>query len=302
MNCMAQQWPRTVHHRHPPHSNEQRLGRTLLSDVPFCAHIDKRILSFHQEVSSESVLSLPFATTSDRRTCRLRIQWPPSRYRSLGSDKANSCLQTLRSVPKRWIIAAVLFYCISVVGVGLLVGFVFKRTDHVNVVVSPSPVSSTSPRTLSTSTRATTTGRPVVSTTTTTDAAGCIGDECNPRLSTDLVVHNYKLEYLYNGTQQTSAEGLVTIRFTLKQPTQQLIYHSKRMLRLEQPALFENDVYRLVTMRTYPANDYISLRLANNLPFAANQYSLVQKFAVSLTDGNTGFYQTVFRDGNVVDE
>ena len=115
-------------------------------------------------------------------------------------------------------------------------------------------------------------------------------------------MHNYKLEYRYNGTQQTSAEGQVTIRFTLKQPTQQLIYHSKRMLRLEQPALFENDVYRLVTMRTYPANDYISLRLANNLTFAANQYTLVQTFAVSLTDGNTGFYQTVFRDGNVVNE
>ena len=74
------------------------------------------------------------------------------------------------------------------------------------------------------------------------------------------------------------------------------------MLRLDPPALFENDVYRLSTMRTYPAHDYISLRLASNRSFAANQYSLVQTFAVSLTDGNTGFYQTVFRDGNEVDE
>ena len=205
-------------------------------------------------------------------------------------DKTISCLQTLRRVPKRWIIAAVLFYCVSVIGVGLLVGFLFKRTDYVTLVVSPTLISTT---TLSTSTKMTT-ARPAV--TTTTDSSDCVGDECNARLSTDLIVHTYKLEYRYNDTQQTTAEGQVTIHFTLKQPAQQLIYHSKRMLQLEQPVLLENDVNRLVTMRAYPAHDYISLRLASNLLFAPDRYELTQKFTVSLIDGNTGFYQSVFQE------
>jgi hypothetical protein len=179
-------------------------------------------------------------------------------------------------IPKSWIIAALLFYCASLATVGLLVSFLPRRTQHITILGTPT---STSIITID-------------------DPSICIDDECNPRLLTDIIVHNYTLEYMYNSTEQTTVQGQVTIEFTLVQPIKQLIYHSKRMLKLENPVLFEAGVYRSVLMRQYPPNDYVSLRLPNNELFAPNQYKLVQSFVISLTDSDVGFYESIFNDGN----
>lgn len=141
----------------------------------------------------------------------------------------------------------------------------------------------------------------VLSITTETNSVGttCIDDECNPRLLSNIEVHCYELEYIYSNVSDTTVQGYVSIDFTLKQPIKQLIYHAKRILQLEEPALYEDGVYRHVTMRTYPPNDYVSLRLlSTNTSFATNRYTLKQKFVVSLTDGNVGFYQSLYHDGN----
>jgi hypothetical protein len=188
-----------------------------------------------------------------------------------GSKRSRSC-----PIPKLWIIAAVLFYCASVVTVGLLAGLLPRRTQRITIYGT------------STATSITTTEGPAL----------CIDDECNPRLLSKLIVHNYQLEYIYNNTEQSTAQGKVTIEFELKEQIAQLIYHSKRMVELENPAIFEDGVYRSVLMRLYAPNDYISLRLSTNTPFPANRYKLVQAFVVNLTDGNVGFYQNIFKDGN----
>jgi len=189
-----------------------------------------------------------------------------------GSKRSRSC-----PIPKSWIIAAVLFYCASVVTVGLLAGLLPRRTQHITIYGTPTATSIT----------------------TTADPTICIDDECNPRLLSNLTVHNYQLEYIYNNTDQTTAQGNVTIEFTLNQPITQLIYHSKRLV-LGDPDIIEveGNVYHSVSMRLYAPNDYISLRLSTNTPFPANRYKLVQAFVVNLTDGNVGFYQNIFKDGN----
>jgi hypothetical protein len=212
-----------------------------------------------------------------------------------------TCFQTLRHVCKPWVIAAVLFYCASVITVGLLAGLLPQRTQHITLLATPtgSFINSTvtTPTTESpTNSTITTTASYITSTA--PDPSQCIDDECNPRLSSGLIVRSYELEYLYNNTRQTAVQGQVTIEFTLQQSVKQLIYHSKRMIRLDEPALFEDGVYRFVSMRKYIPNDYISLRLTSNSSFVANRYRLVQKFLVSLTDGNVGFYQSIFKDGN----
>jgi hypothetical protein len=201
------------------------------------------------------------------------------------SSGGNTRFKSLRSIPKSWIIAALIFYCASVITVGLLAGLLPRRTQHITILATPTQITATS----------TSVTTPL---TTTQDPSGCIDDECNPRLSSDLIVDSYELEYMYNDTRQTTVQGQVTIEFTLKQPVKQLIYHSKRMVKLEEPALFEDNVYMIVSMRKYTPNDYISLRLSSNSLFAPNRYRLVQKFIVSLTDGNSGFYQNIFKDGN----
>ena len=133
-------------------------------------------------------------------------------------------------------------------------------------------------------------------TTTTLDPSACIDDECNPRLSSDIIVRTYELEYRYNDTEQSIVQGTVTITFDLKQPTKQLIYHAKRMAQLDPPALFEDGVNRLVSMRLYTPHDYVSLRLSSNDLFAPNEYRLVQKFVLNVVEDNTGFYQSTYRD------
>ncbi len=179
-----------------------------------------------------------------------------------------------RRTPKSWIITALLFYCASVVTVGLLSGLLPRRTQHVSI--------------LGTATQPTTTSNPLT----------CIDDECNPRLLSNLTVDYYELEYMYNTTEQTTVQGQVTIEFTLHQPIRQLIYHSKRMLALEPPILVGGEVNRSVSMKLYVPNDYISLRLTTNDLFELNKYKLVQRFVIDLTDGTEGFYQTIFQDGN----
>lgn len=187
-----------------------------------------------------------------------------------------------RRIPKSWIIIAVLFYCASVTTVGLLAGFLPRRTRHITILATPTPTPTST------------------SITTTEDPSICIDDECNPRLLSDLIIENYELEYMYNNSEQTILQGQVIINFQLKQPIKQLIYHSKRMSKLENPALYEDGVYRLISMRQYLPNDYISLRLLNNNSFAPNKYKLVQKFLVDVADGNVGFYQNIFKDGNQI--
>jgi hypothetical protein len=194
--------------------------------------------------------------------------------RSKRNSGGSTYSKSSRRIPKSWIFAALLFYCASVVTVGLLAGFLPRRTQHITILATPTPSM------------------------TTLDPTACDGDECNPRLASDLIVHTYELEYIYNSTEETTVQGQVTINFTLNQPTRQLIYHAKRLLRLEPPAVFENGANRLVSMRLYAPNDYISLRLTPNALFEANTYRLVQRFTVNLTDGNVGFYQNIFKDGN----
>ena len=131
------------------------------------------------------------------------------------------------------------------------------------------------------------------------DPAQCVEDECHSRLLAQVEVQSYELEYIYENANDTTVQGQVIIDFTLKQPVSQLIYHAKRMLNLTAPLLYEDGVQRLVSMREYLPNDYISLRLeSNETAFPPNQYRLKQKFVVSLIDGNVGFYQTTFNDGN----
>ncbi|CAF1636307.1 unnamed protein product [Rotaria magnacalcarata] len=195
---------------------------------------------------------------------------------------------SLRTVPKSWIIIAVIFYCASLLTVGLLAGLVPRRIQYTNVFATPTRPPKT--------TETTETTEITETTSTTTKPSVCIDDECNPRLVSDLIVHSYELEYIYNDTTQTTVQGKVTIEFTLKQPTKQLIYHAQGFVRLEEPALYEDGVYRLVSTRKYIPNDYLSLyRTADDL-FAPNQYRLVQQFVVQLTDTFTGFYQSTYQD------
>ncbi|UJR37822.1 hypothetical protein I4U23_030512 [Adineta vaga] len=131
------------------------------------------------------------------------------------------------------------------------------------------------------------------------NSSKCIEDECNTRLSANIEVHSYELEYIYKNSTQTIVQGHVTINFTLKEPIKQLIYHAKRFIELEEPLLYEDGIHRLVSMRTYPSNDFISLRLATrNSSFASNHYVLKQGFLVSLVDGNIGFYQSLYKNIN----
>lgn len=194
---------------------------------------------------------------------------------TLGNIRSSSSSSS-RRIPKSWIIAAVLFYIASVVTVGLLAGLLPKRTQHITYI-----------------------GTPTADTPTTTESPlPCVNDECNPRLQSDLTVHKYTLEYFFNNTQQTTVQGQVTIDFTLKQSIQQLIYHGKRFLDLETPLLLEDNVTHLVSMKFYPPNDYIVLQSLSNELFPENTYTLIQKFTVNLADGNVGFYQNIYQDGN----
>jgi hypothetical protein len=176
-----------------------------------------------------------------------------------------------------WIIPGLILYCTSLI----IAGRVPQSTPEIDVLDISLPTSTVS------------------STDKKLPALECIEDECNQRLVSRLEVHSYELEYIYNNTNDTTVQGQVTISFTLKEPINQLIYHAKRMVQLDEPTLYEDGVNHLVTMRKYPPNDYISLRLkSNNSVFAPNQYILKQKFVVSLIDGGVGFYQSMFKDGN----
>lgn len=127
----------------------------------------------------------------------------------------------------------------------------------------------------------------------------CIEDECNPRLQSNIEVHIYELEYTCYSMNDTTVQGSVVIDFTLREPINQLIYHAKRMVSLEPPELYEDGINLPVTMQEYLPNDYLSLRLlTDNATFSPNRYQLKQKFVVNLTDGNIGFYQSVYNDGN----
>lgn len=131
------------------------------------------------------------------------------------------------------------------------------------------------------------------------DSLQCIDDECHPRLSSSIDVSSYEIEYTYNNLNETTIQGNVIIDFTIKEPTNQLIYHAKRMIELGEPVLSQDGIDRLVIMRQYPPNDYISLRLiGNESVFSPGQYLLKQNFLVSLIDGNVGFYQSLYKDGN----
>lgn len=206
--------------------------------------------------------------------------------------------QVLRRLPKSYLIAAVVFYCASVLTVGLMAGLIPKRTQYITVVVTATPPDSTTATTTSSPPSSppitlSTTASPI---TTTADPSLCQGAECDPRLTSDLIVQSYQLEYRYTSSGLTAIPATVTIDFTLKQPVEQLIYHAKRLVQLDEPALFENNVNRLVTMRTYPPNDYVTLRLNTNARFPASQYRLIQNFVVNVTDGNAGFYESFYKD------
>lgn len=203
----------------------------------------------------------------------------PADLNGTRDKEKTSTIRSSRRIPKSWIIVAVLFYCASVITVGLLAGLLPRRIQHITILATPTADTPT--------------------TTTAPDPTACIEDECSPRLVSDLLVHTYELEYLYNDTEQTTAQGQVTINFTLKQPVIQLIYHAKRLLDLETPMIMQDGVHQHISMRLYPPNDYISLRLTSNASFVEDvQYQLTQKFTVNLTDGNVGFYQNVFKDGD----
>ncbi|CAF2967031.1 unnamed protein product [Rotaria sp. Silwood2] len=180
-----------------------------------------------------------------------------------------------------WIILSVAFYCTSLITAGLVSGLIPQQIEEINTQATPSDVST------------------IETTTINLDSSTCIEDECHPRLLSNLEVHNYDLEYIYNHINDTIVQGYVTINFTLKEPINQLIYHAKRMVQLGEPVLYEDGVHRLVTMRNYTPHDYISLcLLSKNSSFSPNRYSLKQKFVVSLIYGNIGFYQTLYNDGN----
>jgi hypothetical protein len=180
-------------------------------------------------------------------------------------------------LPMSWIIAGVIFYCTSLISIGSLAGLVRQQTQEINEFTTISQVTTTKKF----------------------DSLECIEDECNPRLSSNLEVHSYELEYIYNNTNETIVQGYVIIDFTLKEPINQLIYHAKRMVELNEPLLYEEGIHQIITMRKYPPNDYISLRLASkNSQFTPNRYKLKQNFVVSLIDGHVGFYQSIYNDGN----
>lgn len=185
-----------------------------------------------------------------------------------------------------WVIVQAVFYCVSLIATCVnTVSLRPEQLQEFNVSTSSSDEF--------TAVAATT-----VSTVKDLNQTVCIDDECNPRLVSNLEVHSYELKYIYKSFQDTTVQGHVTIDFTLKQPTRQLIYHAKRMFQLDEPALFENGVYRHITMRNYAPYDYVSLRLRSvNSSFAVNRYTLKQNFAVSLTDGHVGFYQSLYTDG-----
>ena len=213
--------------------------------------------------------------------------------------------QPLRRLPRSYIIAAVIFYVASLLTVGLMAGLIPKRTQYVTIVVTATPPVSTTEINPSTSATTTTTATMTMTTSTTTGTtvttttvhpSDCQEDECFPRLQSDLIVQSYQLEYRYSSSEQTAIPATVTIDFTLKQPVKQLIYHAKRLAKLEEPALFENNVNRLVRMRTYAPNDYVTLTLTSDARFPPNQYRLIQNFMVNVTDGNAGFYQSFFQD------
>ncbi|CAF1272229.1 unnamed protein product [Rotaria sp. Silwood1] len=178
------------------------------------------------------------------------------------------------------IIVSVVFFCTSLITIGLHARLIPQQIQEVNTLSTLSDEST-------------------IETTTDFDPSICIEGECNPRLLSNLEVHSYELEYIYNDISDITVQGHVTINFTLKEPTNQLIYHAKRMIELDEPVLYEDGVHRLVTMRTYSPHDYVSLQLlSKNSLFSANQYILKQKFIVSLIYGNIGFYQTLYNDGN----
>jgi hypothetical protein len=176
-----------------------------------------------------------------------------------------------------WIIASVIFYCTSLI----TASFLPQGIQEINELSTISQITTTT-------------------TTKKLDSLDCIEDECNPRLLSNIEVHSYQLEYIYNNTNDTTVQGYVIIDFKLKEPINQLIYHAKRLVGLNEPLLYEDGINRPVTMRKYPPNDYISLRLRskNNSQFTPNQYSLKQKFVVNLIDGHVGFYQSLYNDGN----
>jgi hypothetical protein len=229
----------------------------------------------------------------------------------------SSRFQTIRRIPKRWLIGAVVFYCASVLTVGLLVGLIPRRTQYITVVGTSTESSTESPvttqqttpaigsstSTISTCTvspvttaspRVTTTTKTMITTTAKPSNGTCTGDACNPRLSSHVSVNSYELKFRYDDVQQSSIQGTVTIDFTLKESVEQLIYHAKRMQKLYEPTLFEGNVNRLVSMETYTPNDYVILRLKNGGKFPSSNYRIVQSFVVNLVDDNVGFYQSTF--------
>ena len=143
------------------------------------------------------------------------------------------------------------------------------------------------------------TTRPLTTLNPQSDALKCIEDECNPRLQSKIEVHTYELEYTCYSMNDTTIQGSVVIDFTLREPINQWIYHGKRMVSPDQPELYEDGVNLPVTMREYLPSDYLSLRLlSENATFSPNRYQLKQKFVVNLTDGNLGFYQSLYTDRN----
>ncbi|CAF3616264.1 unnamed protein product [Adineta steineri] len=182
------------------------------------------------------------------------------------------------------IIFRILFYWTSLITIGLLAGVVPQQTQEIDIFTTVLENATT------------TTANTAIDK---VNLSECIEDECNQRILADLEVHSYELEYIYKNNDDTTAQGLVTIDFTLKQPVKQLIYHGKRFVQLDEPVLYEDNINRLVTMRIYSPNDYISLQsLSNDSLFTPNRYSLKQRFIVNLTDGSIGFYQSAFKLGN----
>ena len=110
-------------------------------------------------------------------------------------------------LPMLWIITGVIFYCISLITADL----VSQPTPPTKKVTTTLPIKiNKKPKLFE-----------------------CIGDECNPRLLSNIEVHSYELEYIYNKTKDTTVQGHVTINFTLHEPIKQLIYHAKRMVDLK---------------------------------------------------------------------
>ncbi|CAF1531968.1 unnamed protein product [Adineta steineri] len=187
-------------------------------------------------------------------------------------ESSNSRCSSLRRLPKSWIICGIIFYCASLLTVGLLAGLLPRRTHYITIIETQT------------------------STTTTPNPTQCIEDECNSRLLSDLIVNNYELEYVCNDLKQTTMEGQVTIDFNLRKPIKQLIYHAKEMIQLEEPILFENGMQHSILIKKYLPHDYISIRLLNNSLFPMNRYKLIQKFVINLNNPSIGFYQSFFKD------